>query len=142
MAEFEERDFAESDPRQYSTSSESKNVAIGAAFLIVIGLAILLGWFGWGYFKRIGWIPQTRVIDVHMSGDWLAGEFRACRTDGHADILSCPKSGESQAAFAARGQPPRSFSVSFYGNITGKPEVDLNWMCKRETESISCRAFR
>jgi hypothetical protein len=108
----------------------------------VIGLAILLAWFGWGYFKRIGWIPQTRVIDVHMSGDWLTGEFRACQTDGLADVLFCPKPSESQTDLVASGQAPLSFSVSFHGNITGKPKDILNWKCKRETESINCRVVR
>jgi hypothetical protein len=142
MAEFEERDLAESDPSQYSSASERKNFAKGAGCLVVIGLAIWLGWYGWGFFKRIGWIPQTGVIDVHMSGDWRTGEFRACQTDGRADVLFCPKSGESQTALAASGPAPRSFSVSFHGNITGKPEDILNWNCKRETESINCRAVR
>lgn len=46
MAEFEERDVAESDPSQYSASSEHKSLAIGAGFLFAIGLAIWLGWYG------------------------------------------------------------------------------------------------
>ena len=141
MAEFEERDFAESDPRQYSASSENKKSAAGIGCLVVIGLVIWLGWHG-GFFKRTGWIPQTRVIDVHLSGDWLTGEFRACQTDGRADVLFCPKSGESQTALVASGQAPRSFSVSFHGNITGKSEDILTWNCKREVETINCRAVR
>jgi len=87
MAEFEERDVAESDPSQYSVSSEHKSFAIGAGFLFVIGLAIWLGWYGWDYLKRIGWIEQTRVIDVHLRGDWITGEYRPCQTDGRADVL-------------------------------------------------------
>jgi hypothetical protein len=75
MAEFEEIDLKESDPRQYSASSEHRNLVKGSVCLILIGLAIWLGWFGWGCTKRIGWIEQTRVVDVHMSGDWLAGEY-------------------------------------------------------------------
>jgi hypothetical protein len=142
MAEFNERDFAESDPRQYSASSESKNVVTAAGCLVVIGLVIALGWFGLGYFKRIGWIPQSRVIDVHMSGDWQTGELRTCMTDGLADVLFCPRSGESQTALAASGQAPRSCSVSFYGDITGKAEDALNWKCTWETESFDCRAVR
>lgn len=141
-AEFEEKDLAESDPSQYSASSEHRSFAIGAGFLFVVGLAIWLGWFGWGYLKRIGWIEQTRVIDVHVSGDWLAGEYRPCRTDGRAEVLFCPNSGESQAALAAGGQVPRSFSVHFYGNMTGKPGDTLNWKCRRETDSISCHAVQ
>ena len=103
MAQFEERDFAESDPRQYSASSESKNFAKGTGCLAVIGLATLLGWSGWGYFKRIGWIPQSRVFDVYMRGDWLTGEFRACQTDGLVDVLFCPNSDESKTALTASG---------------------------------------
>jgi hypothetical protein len=142
MAEFEEIDLAESDPRQYSASSERRNLMKGSVCLILIGLAIWLGWFGWGCLQRIGWIEQSRVVDVHMSGDWLAGEYRSCQTDGRADVLFCPNSGESQTDMAASGQTPRSFSVGFYGNITGKPEDTLNWKCKRETDSISCHALR
>jgi hypothetical protein len=142
MAEFEERDLAESDPKQSSASSELKSFAIGAGFLFAISLAIWLGWYGWGYLKRIGWIEQTRVIDVHISGDWLTGEYRTCHTDGRADVLFCPNSSESQLAFAASGQTPRSFSVGFYGKMTGKPDDTLNWTCKRETDSISCHAVR
>ena len=141
MAEFEERDLAESEtPR--NQPSELKSAGQGAGCLIVIGLAIWLGWYGWGYFEHIGWVKQTRVIDVHMSGNWLTGEYRNCQTDGRADVLFCPESGESQAALAASGQAPRSFSLAFYGNITGKPEDTLTWKCKRETEVISCRAVR
>ena len=140
MAEFEQRDLAESDPTQYSASSEHKNFLIGVGFLLVLALAIWLAWYGWGWFKSVGWIPQTRVIDVHVSGDWLTGEFRACQTDGRADVLFCPKAGESQIALAAGRQTPRSFSVSFHGDITGKSEEKLTWNCKRESESIDCRA--
>ena len=142
MAEFEERDVAESDPSQYSVSSEHKSFAIGAGFLFVIGMVIWLGWYGWRYFKHIGWIPQTRIIDVHMSGDWLTGEYRGCQTDGRADVLFCPNSVESQTSLAASGQMLRSFSVGFYGNITGKHDETLKWICKRETDSISCHAVR
>jgi hypothetical protein len=142
MAEFEERDLAESDPSQYSPSSERKSLAQGVGFLFLLGLAIWVGWYGWRFSKRIGWIPQTRLIDVHMSGDWLTGEFRACQTDGRADILFCPKSGESQTALAVNGQAPRSFSVSFHGSISGKSEDRLTWNCKRGTASIDCRAVR
>lgn len=142
MAEFEERDLAESDPTQYSAASEHKSLVLGVGLLFVLALAIWLFWYGWGLFKRIGWIPQTRVIDVHISGDWLTGELRACQTDGRADVLFCPKSGESQTALIASGQAPRSFSVSFHGNITGKSEDRLTWNCRRETESINCRAAR
>ena len=142
MAEFEERDLAESDPSQYSAASEHRSLALAAGFLIVLALVIWLVWYGWGLFERVGWIPQTRVIDVHMSGDWLTGELRTCQTDGHADVLFCPKSGESQTALATNGLAPRSFSVSFHGNITGKSEDRLTWTCKREPESINCRASR
>ena len=142
MAEFEERDLAESDPRQYSASSEHKSLVLGVGFLFVLTLAIWLVWYGWGLFKRIGWIPQTRVINVHMSGVWPTGEIRACKTDGHADVLFCLKSGESQTALATNGLAPRSFSVSFHGNITGKSEDRLTWNCRRETESIDCRAVQ
>ena len=142
VAEFEEIDLAESDSRQYSASSERRNLAKGSGCLILIGLAIWLGWFGWGCLKRIGWIKQTRVVDVHMSGDWLAGEYRPCQTDGRADVLFCPNSGESQTGMAASGQTPSSFSAGFYGNITGNPEDTLNWQCKRGTDSISCHALR
>lgn len=139
MADFEEKDFAESDPRQYSASSEYKNLVKGVAGLIVIGLSIWLGWLGWGYLNRIGWIAQTRTIDVHISGDWLTGEYRACQTDGRAEVLFCPSSGETLTPLVAAGQtPPRSFSVSFYGKITGKPGDTLTWKWKRKTESISC----
>lgn len=141
MAEFEERDLAESEAPK-NQPSELKSAVQGAGCLIVIGLAICLGWFGWGYFKRSGWIVQTRVIDVHMSGDWLTGEYRACQTDGRAEALFCPKSGESQTALAASGQASRTFSVGFYGEITGKPEDALSWKCRREAESISCHAVR
>jgi hypothetical protein len=142
MAKFEERDLAESDPKQYSASSELKSFVIGAGFLFVIGLAIWLGGYGWGYLKRIGWIEQTRVIDVHMSGDWLTGEYRNCQTDGHADVLFCPNSSESKSALGTSGQIPRSLSVGFYGKMTGKPDDTLNWRCKRETDSISCHAVQ
>jgi hypothetical protein len=58
MAEFEERDLAESEvPKK--ESSEFKSLAQGIGFLFVIGLMIWLGWYGWGYLKDIGWIPQT-----------------------------------------------------------------------------------
>ncbi len=142
MAEFEKIDRAESDPRQYSASSERRDIVKGSGCLIVIGLVILLGWFGWGSLKGYGWIEQTRIVDVHISGDWLAGEYRPCQTDGRADVLFCPNSGESQTGTAVSGQTPRSFSVGFYGNITGKPEDTLNWNCKRETDSVSCHALR
>ena len=114
----------------------------GLVGLTVILFLISLAWFGWEYFKRIGWLPQTRVIDVHISGDWLTGEFRACQSDGLADVLFCPKSGESQSDLAASGQAPRSFSVSFHGNLTRKPKDILNWKCERETESINCSSVR
>ena len=140
MAEFEERDFAESDSRQYSVSSEHKSAAIGAASLLLVGLAMLLVWFGWGHFRRVGTIPQTRVIDVHSSGDWLTGEFRACQTDGLADVLFCPKRIGSPDAMATDGPAPRSFSVSFYGNISGKHDDTLNWNCKRQSEFIICHS--
>ncbi len=142
MGEFEERDLAESDPSQYSASSEHKSFAIGAGVLFVIGVAIGLSWLAWGYFERIGWIAQTRVIDVHMSADWPSGEYRPCQTDWAANILSCPKPSESQSALAASGQAPRSFSVRFYGSIAAKPEAILKWQCKREAESISCDTIR
>ena len=142
MAGFEEIDRAESDPRQYSASSERGDIVKGSGCLIVIGLAIWLGWFGWGFLKRSGWIEQTRVIQVHMSGEWLEGEYRPCQTDGLVDALFCPNSRESQTGMAASGQTPRSVSVGFYGNITGKPEDTLNWNCKREADSISCHALR
>ena len=142
MAEFEERDLAESDPRQYSASSEHKSLVLGLGFLFVLALAIWLVWYGWGLFKRIGWIPQARVIDVYMSEGWLTDKFRACQTDGRADVLFCPKSGETQTALAANGLAPRSFSVRFHGNITGKSEDRLTWNCRRETEFIDCRAVR
>ena len=142
MAEFEERDVAESDPSQYSVSFEHKSFAIGAGFLFVIGLAIWLGWYGWDYLKRIGWIEQTRVIDVHLRGDWITGEYRPCQTDGRADVLFCPNPVESQTSLAASEQMPRSFSVGFYGKITGKQEETLKWICKRETDTISCHAAR
>jgi hypothetical protein len=141
MADFEERDLAESEAPE-KKSSDLKSLAQGIGFLFVIGMVIWLGWYGWRYFKHIGWIPQTRIIDVHMSGDWLTGEYRGCQTDGRADVLFCPKSGESQTVLAASGQAPRSFSVGFYGNITGKHDDTLKWICKRETESISCHAVR
>ena len=141
MSEFEKIDLAESEAPE-KKSSDLKNFAEGIGGLFVIGLAIWLGSFGWGYFKRIGWIEQTRIIDVHMSGDWLTGEYRSCQTDGRADVLYCPNSGESQTALAASEQTPRSFSVGFHGNITGKPEEVLNWKCKREIDSISCRAVQ
>lgn len=139
MAEFEERDLAESEAPK-NQPSELKNAVQGFGCLIVIGLTIWFGWYGWGSFKRLGWIPQARVIDVHMSGNWLTGEFRACQTDGRADVLFCPKSGESQTAVAANGQALRSFSVSFHGKITERSEDLLTWNCKREAESINCRA--
>ena len=141
MAEFEERDLAESEAPK-NQPSELKNAVQGAGCLIVIGLAICLGWLGWGYFKRNGWIVQPRVIEVHMSGDWLTGEYRACQTDGRAEALFCQKPDESQNALAASGQASRAFSVGFYGNLTGKAEGTLNWQCKRETNSISCHAVR
>jgi len=140
MAEFEERDVAESDPSQYSVSSERKSFAIAAGFLFVIGTAIWLGWYGWEYLKRIGWIEQTRVIDVHMRGDWTIGEYRSCQTDGRADVLFCPTLVESQTSLAPSEQMPRSFSVGFYGKITGKQEETLKWTCKREPDTISCHA--
>jgi hypothetical protein len=142
MAEFEERDLAESDPSQYSASSERKSLAQAVGFLFLLGLVIWVAWHGWGLFKRIGWIPQTRVIDVHIRGDWLTGEFRACQTDGRADVLFCPKSGESQTDLTLNGQAPRLFSVSFHGSISGRSDDRLTWNCKRETESINCRAVR
>jgi hypothetical protein len=142
MAEFNEKDLAESDPSQYSAFSERKDFAKGVGCLVVIVLAIWLVWLGWGHLKRIGWIKQTRVIDVHMRGDWLTGEFRTCQTDGRADVLFCPSLSESQSGLAASGQTPRSFSVGFHGRITGNPNDTLNWTCKRETDSISCRAVR
>jgi hypothetical protein len=141
MSAFEEKDLAESEAPE-KKSSDLKNFAEGIGGLFVISLAIWLGSFGWGYFKRIGWIEQTRIIDVHMSRDWLTGEYRSCQTDGRADVLFCPNSSESQLAFAASGQTPRSFSVGFYGKMTGKPDDSLNWTCKRETDSISCHAVR
>jgi hypothetical protein len=142
MAEFEQRDLAESDPSQYSASSEHKSFAIGASVLFVIGVAIGLSWFAWGYFERIGWIAQTRVIEAHMSGSGLTSEYRPCQTDGTANILFCVEPGEAQSALSAHGQVLRSVSVRFYGNITGKPEAILKWQCKREAESISCHALR
>jgi hypothetical protein len=142
MAEFEERDLAESDPSQCSASSERNNLVQGLGILFLLGLAIWFGWYGWGLFKRAGWIPQTRIIDVHMSGDWLAGEFRACQTDGRAEVLFCPKSGESQTGVALNGQAPRSFPVSFHGSISGRSDDRLTWNCKRETASIDCRPVR
>src|ERR1039458_2123922 len=96
MAKFEEIDLAESDPRQDSASSERMNLAKGSGCLIVMGLAIWLGWFGWGFLERIGWIEKTRVVDVHIGGNWPAGEYRPCQTDGRADVLFCLNSGESQ----------------------------------------------
>jgi len=142
MAEFEERDLAESDPSQYSASSERKSLVQSVGFLLLLGLAIWISWYGWGFFKRIGWIPQTRLIDVHISGDWVTGEFRTCQTDGRADVLFCPKPGESHTALTANGQAPWSLSVSFRGSISGKSEDRLTWNCKRETVSIDCRANR
>src|SRR4029078_11492033 len=79
MAEFEERDLAESDPSQYSASSERRSLVQSIGFRLLLGLAIWISWYGWGLFKRIGWIPQTRLIDVHISGDWVTGEFRTCQ---------------------------------------------------------------
>jgi len=142
MAEFEQRDLAESDPSQYSASSEHKSFAISAGVLFVIGVAIGLRWLAWGYFERIGWIAQTRVVEAHMNGDWPISEYRPCQTDGTASILLCLEPGEAQSGLSANGQVLRSVSVRFYGNITGKPEAILKWQCKRETESISCRAIR
>jgi hypothetical protein len=143
VSEFEEVDFEESDSRQQdSPSSQFKDFARGAGCLVVIGLVIWLGVYGWGRMKRVGWIAQSRVIDVYISGDWLTGEYRSCRTGGRADGLFCPGLGGSQTALAASGQSPRQFTVSFYGTITGKPEDILNWKCKRETDSISCHAVR
>jgi hypothetical protein len=104
--------------------------------------AIWLGWYGWGYLRRIGWIEQTRVIDVHLRGDWITGEYRPCQTDGRADVLFCPNPLESQTSLAASEQMPPSFSVGFYGNITGKQEETLKWICRRETDTISCHAVR
>ena len=142
MAEFEERDLAESDPSQYSASSERKSLVQSVGFLFLLGLAIWGGWYGRGFFKRIGWIPQTRLIDVHISGDWVTGEFRTCQTDGRADVLFCPKPGESHTALTANVPAPSSFSVSFRGSISGKSADRLTWNCKREAESIDCRADR
>jgi hypothetical protein len=140
MAEFEERDFAESDSRQYSASSERKSLMIGATGLLLVGLTIFLVWFVCGQFRHVEAIPQTRIIDVRLSGDWLTGEFRACQTDGLADVLFCPMRSNSQQAVESGRLEPRSFSVSFYGNISGKHEDTLNWNCKRETDLISCHA--
>ncbi len=142
MAEFGERDLAESDPSQYSASSEHKSFAIGAGVLFVIGLAIGLSWLALGYFERIGWIAQTRVIEAHISGSWLTSEYLLCQTDGTANILFCPEPGAVQSASSGSGQVPRSFSLRFYGNITGKPDDILKWLCRRETGSISCHAVR
>ena len=138
MPKFEEIDFSESDPRQYSASSEGKNGALGVAGLILVGLAILMVWLVWGHLKQIGAIPQTRIVDVHVGGDWLTGESRTCRSDGLADVLFCPKQSDSHQMITAGGPAPQSFSVSFYGYISGKPDDTLNWNCRRESESIIC----
>ena len=73
MAEFDEIDFSESDPRQYSAFSKGKNSAIGVAGLILVGLAILILWFVWGHSRHIGTIPQTRTVNVHIGGNWSLG---------------------------------------------------------------------
>ena len=140
MSEFEERDFTESDSRQYSASSERKSVIIGVSGLLVAGVAILLVCFGWERYRDAGTIPEKRMIDVHMSGDWAIGEFRTCQTNGVADVLVCPESSDSPSKMATAGIAPRSFPVSFYVNISGKREGTLNWNCKREPESIVCHS--
>ena len=140
MAEFEERDFTESDSRQYSESSEHKSVVIGVTGLLVAGLAILLVWFGWGQYRSAGTIPQTRIMDVRMSGEWQTGAFRTCQTDGVADVLFCPKPSDSRDTMATGDLASRSLTVSFYGNIPGNHQDTLNWNCKWESESIICHS--
>ncbi len=149
MAEFEERDLAESEPPRQK-SSEIKDLAEGVGCLAAIGLAIGLCWFGWGYLKNSGWIGQTRITNVYMSGNWLTGEYRACKTPGNLASLVCPGAGKQPEALT---QDPnagclvcdankRSFSVAFHGKISGNPADTLNWQCKRETNSISCHAVQ
>ena len=143
MANPEEVDFNESDPRQQDPpSSQFKDLARGLGWLAAIALAIWLGMFALGRMRSAGWIAQSRVVDVYIDGDWLTGEYRPCQTGARADALYCPASGESQTAQAAIGQGPRQFSVSFYGAMTGTPGQTLSWNCKRETESIRCQAVR
>jgi hypothetical protein len=49
MVKFEERDLAESDPSQYSASSERKSLAQVVGFLFLLSLVIWVAWHRWGF---------------------------------------------------------------------------------------------
>ncbi len=125
------------DPKPATPNKPSSDFTIFET-LAMIGLAVWFIWAGWGYLRRHGWISQTRVTDVYFDGNWLTGEYRACETDGRANYVSCPKSGESQISLKLGEWNPRPFSVGFYGDIAANPEATLKWQCKREVDSITC----
>ncbi len=119
------------------------------------GFAILAAWLAWGiipagwrYVNRAGWIEHTQITTVYMDGNWLTGEYRTCETPGNVSFLSCPKAGDDPETITPNPKciycdaNARSFSVGFYGDITGKPEDTSHWQCKRETDSITCRAVQ
>ena len=143
MPKLDEVDFNESDPRQQAPSStQFKDLAIGTGCLLLVGLAIWLGVYAFGLMKDAGWITQSRVMDVYVTGDWPAGELRSCQTVPHPDALFCLGPGESQTASAASKQSPGQFPVRFSGIATEKPGDSLNWSCKRDADSIRCNAVR
>jgi len=128
----------------------------------IVGFALLAAWLiwgvipaGWRYLERVGWIRHTQITSVYIEGDWLVGEYRSCRALGDLAFVACPKSPKSwddsepprlsasgELARSFMAEEPRTFSVDFYGSLTGNPADTLNCQCRRETDSISCHATK
>jgi hypothetical protein len=128
----------------------------------IVGFAILAAWLiwaiipaGWRYLERTGWIRHTQITSVYIEGNWLVGEYRSCKALGDLAFIACPKSLKSwddsepphlsangELARSFMSEEPRTFSVDFYGRLTGSPADTLNCQCKRETDSISCHAIQ
>jgi hypothetical protein len=113
---------------------------VAVIFIIGSGIAYVVD-----NVENWGVVWHTKQVPVHISGNWMQGEYRKCTTSpndkGEFDTLYCNDRITESA--------PHTMSVDFHGPVV-KGQEDMiayrrngqsppwEWTCRRKSDSIVC----
>lgn len=114
-----------------------------AYILVLVGIAIWLGFWAYSDFDGRGWVPHDTMTTVY-SPDWQYGEYKTCTTlngykNTRAENILCDGGVPS-----GRLEDGKAFMVRFWGKTydEAKPFENVSyWKCRRndgDDPSITC----